>query len=380
MKNKSFKYENLWILTSILIFGVFLRIWISQFGFNHDFTMWKINLELFNSGESFYAYEKYNYSPLWIHILHLLDSIYLNLENTEQIYRIKIIIFLTLIDILIFFCLYKNYSLKIGLLFFLNPITIFITGFHNQFDNLAILLGFLSVLLYEKNNKNNKIFIPLIILGISLCAKHIMLFFPIWLFFKERKISKKFLILLVPYSIFFISFLPYLNDLTHIVDNVFLYRSQDNGPFWNMFIPKIFHMYFEKKTMFALLIIVLGFLFRKKNWLNSYFLYLLSIVVFSSAIANQYLAIPLIALSVWCNSKYFIYTFLCCIIFLLDGDALNIEYFTNVLDWNLRYTRMVYYPVILVLLVCFLENSIGKNKFDKFIKNFFSKTKNYIKF
>ena len=139
-------------------------------------------------------------------------------------------------------------------------------------------------------------------------------------------------------------------------------------------------MYFEKKTMFALLIIVLGFLFRKKNWLNSYFLYLLSIVVFSSAIANQYLAIPLIALSVWCNSKYFIYTFLCCIIFLLDGDALNIEYFTNVLDWNLRYTRMVYYPVILVLLVCFLENSIGKNKFDKFIKNFFSKTKNYIKF
>jgi hypothetical protein len=147
-----------------------------------------------------------------------------------------------------------------------------------------------------------------------------------------------------------------------------------------MFVPKFFHMYLEKKTMFALLIIVLGFLFRKKNWLNSYLLYLLSIVVFSSAIANQYLVIPLIALSIWWNSKYFIYTFLCCIIFLLDGDALNIKYFTNFLDWNLRYTRMLYYPVILVLLVFFLENSIGKNKFDNLIDNIFSTIKKYTKF
>ena len=381
MKKNFYEYDNnIWIIASILIFGAFLRIWISQFGFNHDFSAWKYNLELFNNGESFYAFEKYNYSPLWIHILHLLDSIYINLENSVEIYRLKIVIFLTFIDVLIFFCLLKNYSLKIGLLFFLNPITIFITGFHNQFDNIAILLGFLSVLIYDKGNKRNKIILPLIILGISLCAKHIMLFFPLWLFLKEKNISKKFLILLIPYSIFFISFFPYYRDLTHIVDNVFLYSSQDNGPFWTMFVPKIFHMYFEKKTMFVLLIITLGFIFKNKNWLNSYLFYLLSIVVFSSAIANQYLVIPLIALSIWWNSKYFIYTFLCCLVFILDGDALNIEYFSNILDWNLRYTRMLYYPIILVLLFFFLENSVGKNKFDKLIKKIYFRTKKYIKF
>ena len=87
MKNKSFEYGNIWILISILIFGTFLRIWISQFGFNHDFSAWKYNLELFNNGESFYAFEKYNYSPLWIYILHLLDSIYINLENSVEIYN-----------------------------------------------------------------------------------------------------------------------------------------------------------------------------------------------------------------------------------------------------------------------------------------------------
>ena len=97
----------------------------------------------------------------------------------------------------------------------------------------------------------------------------------------------------------------------------------------------------------------------------------MSIVVFSSAIANQYLVIPLIALSIWWNSKYFIYTFLCCLVFILDGDALSIEYFSNILDWNLRYTRMLYYPIILVLLFFFLENYVGKNKFDKLIKEFY---------
>ena len=83
--------------------------------------------------------------------------------------------------------LFKNYSLKIGLLFFLNPISIIITGHHNQFTNFALLFGFLSVLLYEKNNLNFKIILPLIIMGLSLSVKHVLIFFPIWWAFKEKR-------------------------------------------------------------------------------------------------------------------------------------------------------------------------------------------------
>ena len=378
MKKKFIENDSIWILASILIFGIFSRIWISQFGFNHDFSMWKYNLELFNNGESFYAFEKYNYSPLWIHILHLLDSIYINLENSEEIYRLKIVIFLTIIDVLIFFCLLKNYSLKIGLIFFLNPISIFITGFHNQFDNTAVLLGFLAMLLYEKNNKEGRIILPLILLGISLCAKHIMFFFPIWLFFKEKNLSKKLLILIVPYSIFFISFAPYLNQLNYIIENVFLYKSQDNGPFWNMFTPYFLHAYIDKKTLFSIFIIILGFLLKNRGLLNIYLLYLLSIVIFSSAIANQYFAIPLIAIAIFWNWKYLIFTILCCIVFILDGDALNIKYFSEFLNWDLRSTRILYHPIIFILLIGFLETLLDKKYLYNNLNKIFKKTKKFI--
>ena len=47
MKKNFYEYDNnIWIIVSILAFGAFSRIWISQFGFNHDFSAWKYNLEL----------------------------------------------------------------------------------------------------------------------------------------------------------------------------------------------------------------------------------------------------------------------------------------------------------------------------------------------
>ena len=111
MLNKiKYKNHNLFIIFSILIIGLFLRLWISQFGYNHDFVMWKINLDLFTNGESFYAYQKYNYSPFWVYILYVLDSITLNIENTETFYRYKIIIFLFIVDFFIFLLLKKNFS------------------------------------------------------------------------------------------------------------------------------------------------------------------------------------------------------------------------------------------------------------------------------
>ena len=339
--------------------------------------MWKINLDLFTNGESFYAYQKYNYSPFWVYILYVLDSITLNIENTETFYRYKIIIFLSIVDFFIFLLLKQNYSLKIGLLFFFNPISIFITGYHNQFDNIAVLLGFASVLLYQKNNTEKKILLPLIILGISLCIKHIMFFFPIWLFFKEKNINKKIIILAVPYSIFFFSFIPYYTEANHIIDNVFLYKSLSNGPFWTMFAPEIFHIYFDKKTMFSIFIIFLGILLKKKNWINSYLLYLISIVTFSSAIANQYFAIPLLALAIFWNWKYIMFTILCCLVFLVDGDGLNIKYLVDTFNWNLRYTWISYYPIILFLFIGLIENYLGKKKYNFLIKKYLLLIKKY---
>ena len=158
LNQKNYKL-NLFLLFSLI--GISIRVWISQFGSNFDFAMWQTNLDLFKQGKSIYEFGNYTYSTPWIYTLYFLDSISSSfVENISFIkkipgtfYRFKIIIFLSLIDIYIFYLLYKNYSLKIGLLFILNPISIILTGHHNAFNNYAILFGLLGILNYGKLNK-----------------------------------------------------------------------------------------------------------------------------------------------------------------------------------------------------------------------------------
>ncbi len=380
--------NSLVIFILFTIVGLALRIWISQFGSNFDFAMWQAFVEIFKSNANIYEIG-YAYSSPWLYTLYLLDSIpFPLLENSTFVqnlpgsfYRIKIVIFLSLIDFFIFLLLFKNYSLKIGLLFFLNPISIIITGHHNQFTNFALLFGFLSVLLYEKNNLNFKIILPLIIMGISLSVKHVLIFFPIWWAFKEKKFLNKFLVLFVPYSIFIISFLPlyYPGDLEHIINNLCCFGKRVDGPFWGMFGSKFMHMYLDLQTLFSLIIIILGFLFINKNLKDSFYLYLMAIVAFSSMMYTQYLAIPLIALAVFWNWKYFFYTLLTFLVFLVDGDQLNIQFLRELTNWDLRSTRISFYPIILILLIGFVEKSIGTKRFNLYLKNLYNFLKDKVK-
>ena len=81
----------------------------------------------------------------------------------------------------------------IGLLlwfFLLSPLGMHISGFHNQFDNFAILTALFSICFlkgHEKKWSIGQAWITAILLGISLTIKHIFLFFPIWLFFSQHQ-------------------------------------------------------------------------------------------------------------------------------------------------------------------------------------------------
>tara|TARA_B100001741_G_scaffold242113_1_gene203149 strand:- start:86 stop:1276 length:1191 start_codon:yes stop_codon:yes gene_type:complete len=391
-KNQRFNYElNLFIL--FVFVGFFLRVWICQFGSNMDFASWQANLDLFKEGKSIYEFGNYTYATPWIYTLYILDTLsFPVLENTKfvqnipgEFYRIKIVIFLSFIDFLIFLLLFRNYSLKIGLLFFLNPISIIITGHHNQFSQYAILFGFLSILLYENKNINKRILISSLLLGISLAVKHILIFFPLWWAFKEKKIINKIIVIVVPYSIFILSFFPFLiNEFQYIYENVLINWKREDGPFWGMFGPKIIHMYFSLQTLFSLLLVILGFLFVDKKLKESFYFYLMAVVIFSSMMYTQYLVIPLIALAVYWNWKFLLYTLLTFLLFLVDGDQLNLEFLRDIFEWDLRATRIAFYPIILVLFIAFLEETIGKKKFytftNKIIKFVSQKIRSSIKF
>jgi len=361
----------------IAVIGFSIRLVIAQWGFNFDFEMWKGNLLLFQKNKSIYEFGNYTYSPLWINILNILDRFPYPLDNSyiSQIipgssFRIKIIFFLSVVDFLIFLLIYQNYSLKTGLLFFFNPISVIITGHHNQFNNLPILLGFYAILLYQNFRSHKKIIFPLIIFGFSLCAKHILIFFPIWWAIKEREIKNKILILTIPYLIFFLSFYPYIfTEFYHVYEKLIHFGKRNDGPFWGMFGPKILHMYGGNfHGIFTILLIVIGFLFEKIKLKDTFYLYLLAVVIFSPGMYTQYLVIAALPIAIFWNFKYLLFSFLTFCLFLVDGDELNIGIISELLNWNLRSTRIAFYPIILVLLIGFLENSFGEKKFKNYLK------------
>ena len=71
------------------------------------------------------------------------------------------------------------------------------------------------------------------------------------------------------------------------------------------------------------------------------------------------------------------FTILCCLVFLVDGDGLNIKYLVDTFNWNLRYTWISYYPIILFLFIGLIENYLGKKKYNFLIKKYLLLIKKY---
>ena len=91
-------------------------------------------------------------------------------------FRAYIVTLLTLADLGIALWLAKNHSMKTSLFFFLNPISIVITGYHNQFDNIAVFFALLSVSFVDDKNENitKNDAIAIMFLSLSLITKHIL--------------------------------------------------------------------------------------------------------------------------------------------------------------------------------------------------------------
>jgi hypothetical protein len=89
------------------------------------------------------------------------------------------------------------------------------------------------------------------------------------------------------------------------------------------------------------------------------------VTVLSSAITNQYLAIPVIAIAVFWNSFYKAYTIASALLFLVDRNALKIEWLSDFINWNPAYSRYSYYIIIFFLSIGFLKTLIGEKRFYK---------------
>lgn len=278
----------------VLAIGVALRFWVSTLGSNFDLESYGIVADIADRGGNVYAEtDRYNYGPVWFYLLGLLSDLSGLFPDPAGAFRPLLIGLLTLADTGIWAVLHRRYGRIAGFLFFLNPVSIIITGYHNRFDNLAILLGLLAILVYVGSA------IPgLLLLGVSLTVKHVFLVFPLWLAIKEKGLKRKAAAALVPPAVLFLSFVPFLGEgRSGIVSNVVLYRGHDNAPFWHGVLPAQLQPLISPFVLVAVALLVLAFVWRHNEPLDLALLYLVGMVAFAPSIANQYLAIAIPAIA-----------------------------------------------------------------------------------
>lgn len=337
-------------VTPLIILGVLLAIGLrmlaASMGQNYDMKSYRVVADIVCAGGNVYAEtHRYNYGPVWFYIVGGLYTLFLKLFTSKMAFHYLVAMFLSLADLGIFFILWKKFTIKTAFFFFLNPVSIIITGYHSQFDNLALLFGLWSVAILDEPrgmHSFKQIAASLFLLGLSITTKHILFLFPLWLAVKFRNRWQKLLALFFPPLIFLISFLPYWN-IGHegIIQNVFLYKSFNNAPLLNLFFPLPNDSIVPQCIFFAVLAAG-AVLFNKESPLHSLLIYTAMLVTFSSAIANQYLAIVVPFIAVFPNLVLVAYTVGATWFLLADKMGLHIEAIQQYTPSYINYTLLIF--------------------------------------
>ncbi len=306
-------------LALLAVVSTAAKVLLAGAGHNFDLESWALFAEILREGKNIYAETYRNpYGPLWSYIcagVSYLQTEVLGSHGLEGFHRL-IALFLSLADVAIAFLLARHYSLVAGCLFLLNPVSLLVTGFHSQFDNLVVLLAFVACLWLDENERRSKArsVLAMSLLGVSLVFKHTLIFLPLWFFFRPGSSRRERIVCLLPYGIFAMSFVPFIGDergLEGVVEHVFLYDSFHLDAFFPKLlataaplkaIERLFSwvpVFSGFKTVWLAAMLMTGLAVRGRSNCEQLLVYLVSVVVFSSAMADQYLAIPLLTCAVY---------------------------------------------------------------------------------
>ncbi len=320
---------RLFVVCAMVAFGA--RVLLSNLGHNYDFESWDMVANFMKEGKNVYAStHRYNYSPCWMWILYALKMVF------TSHFRTALAVFISLFDVVIAVLLFRNKKVTAAYLLLLSPISIIISGYHNQFDNIAILVALAAALYIERRPAYNAVIkgwglttsqtlAVAVLLGLSLLIKHVLIFFPIWLLLHKRlTLAQKAMLVGIPYALFAVSFLPYLPaGKEGIIANVLLYEPTINAPAYNLFIGKpildMITLYSAApfRNIFFMSLIVSGFFLRKRPLLDMVAFYCLLLVLLSSNLFVHYFLIPVFFFIIF-ESRFWLLYNLAGLIFLIS--------------------------------------------------------------
>jgi hypothetical protein len=312
----------------IIILGTAIRLYLAFFfDGNFDMKSYDIVSNLFIQGQNIYhETTRYNYSPLWLTVLGLLKQIPVNIS-----FSFIVRCFLTCIDLLTLIVLIGIARLEkisddglivVALLFYLNPVSFLITGYHGQFDNLALVCILIGLYMFLKNNGSawavaatswmafsTGVFVKHIVVGQYLTGVNNLF----------KKPLHVILAVLVTLTFFLASFLPYWSTGSQgIIRNVFLYSS----------IPGIYGISSlinlpSLKFVFIIGVLVYPFLIHKREIITQFLLTSLFFLAFTTGMGEQYFVLPIVWGALRSSGGFLCYTAVTGIVLL--GSANNMK-------------------------------------------------------
>lgn len=317
-----------------------LKFFATRYGPTFDYESYEIVSGIVNAGGNVYAEtSRYNYGPFWFLLLGFLKSL------PGIGFRHAIVAVLCLADVGIGALLwFKRFRLA-SAIFLLSLVSVYVTGVHNQFDNLAVALSLAALALLDCRSPSGGArpgfhWAGVALLGLAIALKHVFVFFPFWFLFSGKKWSVRLLSAGLPFALFLLSFLPWsgipqaiargewrrvpevlcgrdgaaqaadaasprddvsvlLAPAKGIRDHVFLYRSDAGGQFHEFFVSPGFSRLLSPMGVWIALTLALGWLARRKSWFEKGLIYALGMFVLSTAVTRQYYAIPAAPAAVW---------------------------------------------------------------------------------
>lgn len=338
--------RSIWkIFTMFAVIGVSMRLYTqaqpASYMFHaYDFQSYLLVAESISKSESPYNTGRYNYGPIWAIMVWLVKAICGN----DDSFRLGLTFVLILADLGIALWLKKNSYLFASLFILVSPISVAITSRHLQFDNLAVLFALLGVSqisqLKSKSVTNHDI-LACLFFALSLMTKHIFIIFPLWIALRETSLKRKSLFLFLPLGTFLVSLVPFwFENPKSVIDNVITYSSLKNAPFLYAFLPdglvdSLIASHFAT-LIFLSIVGLVGFRLKHIPVIQLPLVYMVTIVVFSSAIADQYLAIPIAAALVFLNLGFFLWLVLVAVYFAGNPLTQNWWGFRTVWNWTAK--------------------------------------------
>lgn len=280
-------------------------------------------------GGDLYGKSPYHYSPLWAFVLLSISKAaapigipfekavgaLLLLTDAATAY----VVFLIARD-----RLRRPAHLAAGaaLLFFANPVSVFVTGFHLQWDNVAILFLLIAVWLAGREPEQRTG--TALALAASLLVKHVTFFHP--LVFARAPGRRLWLSreLILPYGLFFASLLPYWSSRAAVFEGVFRYRSlsEDYGTAMLRKLPGVPE--WAPTAILALAILITIFAIQRMEVGRACLLLFLVVMISVQGVVEYYFVWPIALGALYGGAGYAVFTLVVSAFFLGSPDGLGL--------------------------------------------------------